>query len=109
MAQKKHGTRRGVVFFAENISAQVLTVGGNDLLVPVEGLFLIAVAGAVIVAVAVAHSVVWLFYAVVQQHTAPLHGRHRGAGFMQLLFGYSGMVRGGFCSRCRGLRGLQIF
>ena len=53
MAQKKHGTRRGVVFFAENISAQVLTVGGNDLLVPVKTLFLIAVpgAGAVVVAV----------------------------------------------------------
>ena len=46
MAQKKHGTRRGVVFFAENISAQVLTVGGNDLLVPVKTLFLIAVPGA---------------------------------------------------------------
>ena len=52
-AKKKHGTRRGVVFFAENISAQVLTVGGNDLLVPVKTLFLIAVpgAGAVVVAV----------------------------------------------------------
>ena len=51
--KKKHGTRRGVVFFAENISAQVLTVGGNDLLVPVKTLFLIAVpgAGAVVVAV----------------------------------------------------------
>ena len=40
-------------FFAENISAQVLAVGGNDLLVPVKTLFLIAVpgAGAVVVAV----------------------------------------------------------
>ena len=43
--KKKHGTRRGVVFFAKNISAQVLTVGGNDLLVPVKTLFLIAVPG----------------------------------------------------------------
>ena len=51
--RKKHGTRRGVVFFAENISAQVLAVGGNDLLEPVKTLFLISVpgAGAVVVAV----------------------------------------------------------